>query len=217
MKKQCNESKEAFLMTKKIMPIFMFLAILGFNSAHADLIDLNLPNFFADPTVTVSPDGSTAEFTEDSFLLSVLLSNNPAGFGDPVVIFSKDGGGIGQILSFDYNFQEIDSDLTDFFDVDDQFDAAVLDNTGTPITGFTVTAQSSTPGPVSVSFDLTSLDGSEPLGLQFSLTAWDSDIGSTLTISNVRLTPVPVPGAVLLAGLGLGTSAFGILRKKRKL
>ena len=202
---------------RNVTSTFVVLTVLlffsGFNSAHAGLIDLN--DFFADPTVTVSSDGSTATFTEDPWLTTVLLSNDPAGPWfppDPEVIFAEIGG-VGQILSFDFDFDEPGT-LND-----DQFGAFIIDavtgdSVGTAFEFFTNVTSSGT-----VSFDLSSLSGttSEPLGLQFQLNALagDLDLDSELTISNVQL--VPVPGAVLLAGLGLVTSAFGILRKKRKL
>ena len=201
---------------RNVTSTFVVLTVLlffsGFNSAHAGLIDLN--DFFADPTVTVSSDGSTATFTEDPWLTTVLLSNDPAGPWfppDPEVIFAEIGG-VGQILSFNFNFNEPASN-------DDEFgafviDAATGDSVGSAFEFFTNVTSSGT-----VSFDLSSLSGtlSEPLGLQFQLNSFDMSLTSSLEVSNVELVPVPVPGAVLLAGLGLVTSAFGILRKKRKL
>lgn len=197
---------------RNVTSTFVVLAVLlffsGFNSAHAALIDLH--DFYSDPTVTVSPawsPGLTATFTEDPLLTPVLLSNDP-GLSDDEVIFAEIGG-VGQILSFNFDFVEPAGNH-------DEFGAFVIDastglSAGAPFEFFVDYTDSG-----AVSFDLSSLSG-EILGLQFQLSAFDFDLGSTLTISNVELNPVPVPGAVLLAGLGLVTSAFGILRKKRKL
>ena len=187
--------------------------------AFADLVKVDLNDFYADPTVTVAADGLSADFTEGGFFGSI-LSNDPF-FGDPEVIFAEIGG-IGQILSFDYDFDEPAGNA-------DEFGAFVIDtvtggSVGPSFEFFTQVTSSGT-----VRFDLSSLSGAmssvvpgqpvEPLGLQFQLSHVFVDMGgsSTLTISNVTLVPVPVPGAVLLAVLGLGASAFGICRKKRKL
>ena len=190
--------------------VVVCLSLLFFPTlASADLIDLN--DFFKDPTVTVSPDGSSADFTEDAFLIAVLLSNDP-GLGDTEVIFAEIGG-VGQILSFDFAFSEP-------FEIppnDDEFGAFIIDefgfSAGAPFEFFTQVTSSGT-----VSFDLSSLSGTT-LGMQFQLSSGfeDGSLTSALTVSNVELTPVPIPSAVLLAGLGLGTAAFSMFRKKRKL
>jgi hypothetical protein len=197
-------------MLRKAVSIVMFLVVFGFNAAHADLI-INLNDFYADPTVTVAVDGSSALLEEDSSLTLVLLSNDP-GLGDPDVI----NLGAGPILSFDYNFDEPSGN-------DDEFGAFVIDASTGLSAGFSYEffTQASSSG--TVSFDLSSLAG-ETLGLQFELNALIGDpfpsldpaLNSSVRISNVRLAPVPVPGAMLLAGLGLGTSV-SLLRRKRRL
>jgi hypothetical protein len=158
--------------------------------AHAMPIDLN--DFFADPTVSVVADGSSATLAEDPFLFSVLLSNDP-GLGDPNVIIP----GAGVSLVFDYMFTEGAGNMDEFF-------AAVLDGT----TGFSVgpgfefaTADSSSG---TVAFDLSSLSGLT-LGLSFELAAFDAASDSTVTVSNVRLesVAVPEPGTFWLIGAGL--------------
>jgi len=192
-------------MMKRLFPAILFVALTSISSpALADLIDLN--DFWADPPVTVSADGRAADFVEDFSLVSVLLSNDPF-LGDPEVILAEIGG-VGQVLSFDYDFLEPAGNA-------DEFGAYVIDTSTGLSAGaaFEFFADSTASG--SVSFDLSSLAGKE-LGLQFALNAYDMATDSTLTISNVELNPVPVPGAILLAGLGLGTSA-GILRKRRRL
>jgi hypothetical protein len=210
----CNECHvEKYLeesMMKRLFPSivltslsFMFIPSL----APAAMIDLNDFFFFPGDPVTVLPDGSSALLEEDPDLSVVLLSNDP-GLGDPQVIL----GGPGQILSFDFDFVEPGTPSTN----NDEFGAFILDSTGVsagPAYEFFTTVTSSG----TVSFDLSSLSTEPFLGLQFQLSSFpdDVDFDSTLTISNVEI--VPVPGAVLLAGLGLATSAFGILRNKRKL
>ncbi len=164
-------------------------------TAQATPIDLN--DFFADPTVTVALDGSSASFTEDPSLLSVLLSNDP-GLGDPNVIIPS----ANTSLLFDYDFFESSAG-------DDEFGAFVIDGaTGSSIPTFDFFTQDSSTG--TVSFDLSSLVG-DTLGLQFELSSLfaDNDFDSTLTVSNVRLvtetssSTVPEPSALLLFMIGL--------------
>jgi hypothetical protein len=87
---------------------------------------IDLSDFCADLTVTVSADGSTPTFTEAPSLMGVLLSDDP-GLGDPEVIFTEIGG-VGQILSFDYNFAESTGN-------DDEFRAVVFGSDTGPILG----------------------------------------------------------------------------------
>lgn len=189
---------------KNLTSTFVVLAVLlffsGFNSAHAGLIDLN--DFFAVPVpgVTVSLDGSTATFVEDPVLGVALLSNDP-GLGDPEVIF----GGVGQILSFDFDFIE----PTESPPNNDEFGAFIIDSStgGSVGPAFEFFVQDTVSG--TVSFDLSSLSGMT-LGLQFQLSSLpvplDESLSSTLTISNVEL--VPVPGAVLLGMIGLSVAGL---------
>jgi hypothetical protein len=58
--------------------------------------------------------------------MGVLLSDDP-GLGDPEVIFTEIGG-VGQILSFDYNFAESTGN-------DDEFRAVVFGSDTGPILG----------------------------------------------------------------------------------
>jgi hypothetical protein len=196
---------------KNLTSTFVILAVLlsfsASNSAYANLLDLN--DFFADPTVTVSLDGLTATFAEDPFLTPVLLSNDP-GLGDPHVILPEIGG-VGQILFFDFDFVEAGAPSINH----DEFGAFIIDKTGLSAgPGFEFFTDATSSG--TVSFHLSSLSGPtyEPLGLQFQLSALfgDVDLDSTLTISNVQLVPVPVPGAVLLGILGLGVAGVKLRR-----
>lgn len=165
----------------------------GLSSAQAAVIPIDLNDFFADPSVSVSLDGSSASFAEDLSLPSVLLANDP-GLGDPNVVIP----GVGTLLMFDFDFMEAGGN-------DDVFSAFILDaTTGLSIAPFVLFINSVSVG--SVSFDLTSLVG-ESLGLQFELGSniGDQGIDSTLQISNVRLvTPmvgVPEPTGLALLGL----------------
>src|SRR5262245_61343468 len=97
-------------MTHRLRPIaaqrlFALLACVGLlfgaQSAAAALIGLDFNDFYADPSVTVAPDGSAALLAEDAGLSFVLLANDPF-FGDPAIIVP----GLGTRLLFDYAFYE---------------------------------------------------------------------------------------------------------------
>src|SRR6185436_5232507 len=81
--------------------------------ASAALISLSFNDFYADPSVTVAPDGATALMAEDAGLSFVLLANDPF-FGDPQIVVP----GVGTQLLFDYAFAEAAGQ-------DDQFRAFV--------------------------------------------------------------------------------------------
>jgi hypothetical protein len=188
--------------------ILVLLAKLVFLSmvvpAHAAIIPIDLNDFFADPTVSVAVDGSSATMAENPFISPVLLANDP-GLGDPNVIVP----GVGTSLAFDFDFLEGVGD-------DDIFLAFVLDAaTGLSLgTGFEFLASSSGMG--SVSFDLSSLVGLT-LGLQYELGANPGDLGltSTAVVSNVRLEQVmaaPEPNILVL----IATSILFVMGMRRR-
>ena len=183
----------------------VLLLITISSEVRAGPIDLN--DFFADPTVTVAADGSSAFFVEDPGFFSVILSNDP-GFGDPNVIIPADG----TTLSFDFDFLEAAGN-------DDEFFASLIDGaTGLAISGFDFFTSDTSSG--TVEFDLSSLVG-QILGMQFSLDSFDNLFDSTLTISNVSLnqlvteppSTVPEPGGLALFGIGFALLSF--TRRKR--
>lgn len=186
------------------------LAIIGIclfaaQAARAAIIPIDLNDFFADPTVTVSADGTSASFTEDPGF-AVLLINDPF-FGDPNVIIA----GVGNMLIFDFLFSEAAGN-------DDEFFAAVLlGSTGSSAgPGFEFSTQDSASG--MITFDLSSLILEPFLGFEFSMVSFDGGGNSTLRVSNMRLvTPdvsVPEPSAIFLMLAGLLASQMVARRKK---
>ena len=161
-------------------------------------IDLN--DFFADPSVTVAPDGSSATLSEDPLLGAVLLSNDP-GLGDPNVILPSPGA----LLSFQFDFVEAAGH-------NDEFGVFVIDATtglsaGAAFEFFTQVSSAGT-----IAFDLTTLVG-RTLGLQFQLSALPSDpgVGSQVRVSNASLDPIPEPTTAILLG-----SALALIALKRR-
>lgn len=193
--------------------MFRFASVVAFvlsaTSASADTVTpISLLDFFADSSVAVAPDGSTATLSEDFSFSSVILSNDP-GLGDPNVIIPA----ANRYLSFDYNFMETGTSA------DDEFGVFLLDGTtgaslGSPFEHF---FDSSSSG--SISFNLTSLVGvGSTIGLQFQLSALFSDFSydSTVSVSNLRLidkmaiVPLPATGLLLMSGL----TGFALTRRR---
>lgn len=169
-----------------------FAALMLSASVNALPIDLN--DFYADGSVTVNPDGSSALFAEDQAIASVLLSNDP-GLGDPVLITS----GAGVLLTFDYDFSESVDGVDEFF--------AFLFDVDTRDTIASWFCDQSCAGAASV--DL-SLYGLLTLGLEFQLNSVPPDdfsLNSTLRVANLALSDpavsVPEPPTLVLLGLGL--------------
>lgn len=183
----------------RAIKINLLVIVFGLSGlAQAAATPINLNDFFADPSVTVAADGSSAALAEDASLSPVLLSNDP-GLGDPEVVIA----GLGLFLLFDFDFVE---GLTGEAD---EFGAFLIDaGTGLSVGAmFEFFTQNTSMG--SISFDLSGLVGTT-LGLQFQLSALPGDTGldSMVTVSNVRLQSVmvsePSTLALMLSGLAIG-------------
>lgn len=174
------------------LPGFLFPLLFIALQAQAGPIDLT--DFFADTSVTVAADGSTATLAEDATLTPVLLVNDP-GLGDPNVIIP----GVNTFLEFNYVFNEP-------VDNEDEFGVFVIDAATGSSAGAAYDFFLSESGSGFVAFDLNSLVG-KTLGLQFQLSSLfaDSALTSTVELSNVQLVErvVPVSSTVFLLGLGL--------------
>jgi|GEM_PF-1594263 len=211
--------------------IFVLCGFLA-SPVAATQISLDSPNFYSDPSVTVAPDGSSATLAEDSVLFVVLLSNDP-GLGDPEVIIAAPGVELAFELLFDTPVGNLDFFQVTLFDADDPLGAFagplpappfVVDLPATIVdvlgTGFVIDSPDLPGGGGQVSgtarIDLTTLVGTT-LGLEFALGAdvGDPSLDSTVTISNLRLQQIPVPGTavLMLAGLLGGLAAHRVLHR----
>lgn len=187
-------------------PRSVVFAVLLATAGPASAASISFNSLSYDPgaPVTISPDGSTAVLTESEFLAGVFLSSLP-GLGDPEVIIATPGA----TLSFRYHFDEPAGN-------DDVFSVALLDGTTGDSLGpaYEFSASSSADG--TVSFALSALPGST-LGLQFGLVAelGDTAFTSSLTLSSLEITEVPLPATLPLMLTGLAWLAGRSGRRRR--
>ncbi len=173
--------------------LFLSLSITWLN-CEASVIPVNLNDFFPDPTVTVSADGSNALFEEDMFIGVVRLVNDPF-FGDPEVIVAQEN----RTLAFEYEFNEGVGN-------DDGFSVLLFDGMLGPTVEYDFFETYST-GSGTVEFDLSSYVGLS-LGLQFEMTDFGLNLlDSWVEVSNLRLVDeiavVPIPASIYLFAWGL--------------
>jgi len=196
---------------KKMAVLLVCFASLLFLRGQAWAVAIDLNEFYADSSVTVAPDGSSAILAEDSTLISVLLSNDP-WYGDPGTDIPLDSVS----LTFDYDFTETSGDTDEFYVwlFDWSTHSVLNDIDGNPLEFRTDATGSGT-----VKWNLlgaTFLDSN--VGMEFQLNVLPGDVGtnSWVTVSNVNVNPVPEPATLLLVGSGLaGFWAAG--RKKQKM
>ena len=206
-----NMQKELLKIQKRVlMAGFLMAASLLLVCGQAMAVPIDLNDFYADPTVTVSADGTSAVMAEDSTLMSVLLSNDP-WYGDPGVFIPSDSA----TLTFDYSFSEPTGN-------DDFFFAWLFDwNSYTVLQdarGNDLSFELANSGTGTVTWDLLGasfLGDTDNVGMEFQLNAnmGDSSYDSSVSISNVQINPVPEPATLFLVGSGL----IGIILARRKL
>lgn len=183
-------------------------ALMSTAPALAAPLDLN--EFFADPTVVRTADGSMATLFEDPEFRTVILELDP-GLGDPNLIIPR----VGSFLLFTFDFVEPDSGNNDMFV------AYLLDaTTGLSFGGMFEFATDLTEAGT-LEFDLGSFVG-QVIGLHIALVAASDDVGlnSSVKISNLRLETVDEPPAIpegstatlLLSGL----AAIGFYRRRMR-
>ena len=190
------------MIMKTIYAFVCAIVLAGSAQAMSTPVDLN--DFFADPTVIVELDGSSAMLSEDPGFSMVLLSNDP-GLFDPNIIIP----GPGVQVVFEFDFVEDTGN-------DDEFSAFIIDAiTGLPAgPAFEFFIDASASG--SFAFDISSLTG-KTLGLQFQLSALfgDTGFGSTARVSNVHLLEaIPEPSDFALLSAGMVAMGFYVWRRK---
>ena len=196
---------------KKMAVFLVCFASLLFlrGQARAVLVDLN--DFYADPTVTVASDGSSATLVEDPGYTSVFLSNDP-WLGDPGLDIPLDA----MSLTFDYDFAEGTGDIDEFYAwlFDPSTYSVLNDFDGNPLEFWTHDTGS---GTVTWNMLGASFLGSN-VGMEFQLNALlgDSSTESWVTVSNVNINPVPEPATLFLIGSGLA-GLFVARKTKQKM
>lgn len=153
---------------------------------------INLNDFYADPSVTISNDGLSALMQEDAMLSFVVLANDPS-YGDPEVIVA----GESSILTLDFSF--IEGEFNDDEMRVSLFDATTYLTLDEFFTSDTVTT--------SIAFDLSSYVGLI-LGFQIELRSFDNLFTSTVNISELNLSngqtaKVSEPGSITIICLML--------------
>lgn len=173
-----------------VVALFGLFAVQAVTAAALDLND-----FYADPTVTVAGDGSSALIEEEAGFGFVLLANDP-GLGDPEVLIAA----AGEMLSFNYEFDEAPGNA-------DEFSVFIIDATTGASVGapFELFFYEDAAGRADWLLD--DLVG-RTLGLQFQLARMPGDTdnhGSLVSISNVRVHAMPLPPAAALLMLPIAT------------
>jgi len=196
---------------KKMAIFLVCFTLLLFLQGQAWAASIDLNDFYADQSVTVASDGSSAILAEDSSLASVLLSNDP-GRGEPGIDISLDA----MSITFDYDFAEGIGNADEFYAwlFDPSTYSVLEDSDGNPLDFWTEETGSGT-----VTWNLlgTSFLGSN-VGMEFQLNVLpgDSSTESWVTVSNVNINPVPVPATLLLLGSGLA-GLFVARKTKQKM
>lgn len=169
--------------------LFGVLCLTTSTHVSAILIDLNTLSPNVSSAVTISGDGSSATFNEDTIF-------SPVALWTPGLAMPADS----EILSFDYELIVATSN-TDYFDF-------YLDNLTAPIFSVGGAADEAEPLIFSGTYTIdVSSFASSSLPLVFSfINDWgDAGFDSTVTISNLEIIErsVPEPATLMLLAVGL--------------
>jgi hypothetical protein len=195
---------------KKMVVLLVCFASLLFLQGQSWAVAIDLNDFYADPTVTIASDGSSATLQEDPALITVFLSNDPS-FGDPGIDIPLDS----MSLTFDYNFAEGAGNIDEVYAwlFDPSSHSVLNDSYGNPLEFWTDHTGSGT-----VTWNLlgASFLGSN-VGMEFQLTALPVDLStdSWVTVNDVSINPIPEPATFFLIGSGF-VGLFAAKKKKLK-
>ncbi len=188
----------------------IILLLLSFSSSAVIAESINLNNFYADPSVSVSVDGNSATMSEDPLLNTVLLSDDPS-MGDPILPFPSDPF----FLSFSYEFTVASGNWDNFYVK--LFDA----DTGNVIEEFLTEYNNSTGSSDWAEADTilwriaNAPSGSLGFGWEFQLNAYDNVSESTVQISNVEFNRIPIPESATIFVVGLGFLSLTYAGRKK--
>jgi hypothetical protein len=185
-----DESKEAGSMKSKIViPLFLMSLSLFFPAGDLAASPVDLGTFTANSLkVSVSPDGSWARIPEDwdGLLNPMSLENDAFSIPDQAASFS-----------FDYELF-VAAGNKDYFDF-------YLGDPSEPV--FEMGGRGEFLASGHFVYDLSGLAGPTTVPVIFHLMSdWPSEDGGTgslVEISNVRVSVIPIPNALLLLGSGL--------------
>jgi hypothetical protein len=172
-----------------------FWSVQGVNASYVDL-KFFTPNPAS--AVEVSPDGFSATLYEDEQGAPVSLENGS---------FTIPSNSATLTFAYHLSVAPNNEDYFDFYISDPSVPAFQAGGEGRA-GGFTTAA--------TLSFHVTGLAGSTvPVVFDLAYGWGDAGYASCLTISDVRINPVPAPGALLLFGSGI-LGLFGVKRGIRR-
>lgn len=194
-------------MRQELSAVFLgVLLLVGVGSLPAEALgaQVDLNTFATEGVVDITTDGSSATLDLDEYGYSVLQNDPAAVATDTGISINTDAA----LLSFSFGFDvAAGSDTT--------FSWWLTDAAGDSLSAFYDDISESASGLVTL--DLSDYIG-QTLGMTFQLVEFATDAnenyltGSTVTISDLQLAPVPIPGAGILFCSGM-VALFGMRKR----